>query len=456
MAVILSKSNYMYGVQCPKRLFLQKFKRSLANVTDAQTTAIFAAGNEIGVLAQSCFPGGYNAQQQDPYPWEDSALRTAYMLKKTDVIYEATFIHEGVLCAVDILVKTPEGYDVYEVKGSNSVKMQHVKDASLQYFVLKGAGIPIRSFHIMHLNRDYVRRGNLVPNELFCSSDITEDCLKLQDEVKNNLDVFVNLLRSKQEPEVPMGPHCAQPYACNFSEYCQSLPINRISPPTEMALSNEITYHREELDGFLSELVYPIYFLDFETYMQGIPPFDESRPYQQLPFQFSLHVLHELHGTLGHHEFLADGHLDPRMALLQSLKESLGDKGSILVWNKSFENGRLVELARDFPEYSELIDSYLDRIVDLMVPFRKGWVYSEAFYGSASIKNVLPVMIPDLNYGHLNIQAGDVASLTYSMLHAMEGEELKQVRQDLLDYCRLDTLGMVEIFRAIHLPARLG
>lgn len=452
----------MYGCQCPKRLFLHKFKRQEADVEDAQTMARFASGTSAGILAQEVFPGGFDAQQDDPYPWESTAIRTNYALKHERVIYEATFIHEDILCAVDILVKTEEGYDVYEVKSVNTVKEAHEMDGALQYYVLKGAGIEVKNFYIMHFDREYVRRGDIDVKKLFKATDITVSCQRRQSWVAENLDVLRDMLRSKQEPDIPMGPQCNKPYACNFQEYCGRLNKAEIEVESrflsgeneasglaqdDKGIDNSVNIHQKELlQSFLRSWEYPLHFFDFETCMYGVPEFDESRPWQQVPFQYSLHVLQHPEAPFDHHEFLGKGEGDPREELILHMKERFGEKGSIITWYQSFERGRLSELARDFPEHAEFLEGLIRRVVDLMIPFKSGWVHSEGFGGSASIKNVLPVMVPELSYSALDIQEGGTASLVYTLLAEMDKEEEVSTRKALLEYCKLDTLAMVRIW----------
>lgn len=445
MPKLLSKSTFMYGCQCQKRLYLHKFKPEVADPYDEQAMQIFRRGTDVGVLAQELFPGGIDAQGTDNYPGFETARRTAsYMKSEQGVIYEATFIYKDVLCAVDILVKTPTGYEAYEVKSTNSAKPQHMQDGALQYFVLKGAGVPIEKFHILHFDSTYVRRGELEIDKLFKATDITRACLKNQDSIGEQVVQFHNLLAAGNEPDIPMGKQCEKPYPCNFQGYCTQL--NPIEDSAILPLDSTIFYNEGQLNSFFKHLEYPLYFFDFETVMYGVPEYDESRPYQQLPFQYSLHVIEEEGGTLVHREFLANAAGEPREELIKNLLRDLGDKGSILVWYQPFEEGRLRELARDFPQYESPLLHLIERLKDLIIPFKDGMVECEAFQGSSSIKKVLPVMVPDLTYDTLTIKEGATASFIFGQLSSMETEEAEQTKKDLLAYCKLDTLAMVKIW----------
>lgn len=195
--MLLSKSTFTYGCQCQKRLYLHKHKPELTDPYDEETLAVFQRGTDVGLLAQQRFSGGINAQADDLFPGYQTAKRTAALLATEEVLFEATFIYEDVLCAVDILVRTPNGYEVYEVKSTNQVKPQHKEDAAVQYFVLNGAGIKIHKFYILHFNRDYVRRGELDLQELFSASDITTKCIELQSFVAEKVPPVRDFKRQK-------------------------------------------------------------------------------------------------------------------------------------------------------------------------------------------------------------------------------------------------------------------
>ena len=215
-------------------------------------------------------------------------------------------------------------------------------------------------------------------------------------------------------------------------------------------LTGNENMNKEAIDEFMAELVYPLYFFDFETVMPGVPEFDESRAYQQLPFQYSLHIKASPEADLHHEYFLGDGITDPREDLIKTLLDHIGNEGSIVVWNKTFEDCRLKELGRDFPQYNDTIESIRNRLVDLMVPFRKKQYYHPEFQGSYSIKKVLPVLVPELNYADLEVQDGGSASLIYAQLKDQDAETQIKQREDLLAYCEMDTLAMVKILEWVR------
>lgn len=480
----LSKSTFMYGCQCPKRLFLHKFKPELCNAEDENQQAIFAAGTNVGLLAQGLFPGGEDASPPDTFSYQKSVEKTKQLIEAgATVIYEAAFQFDAVLCALDVLVKKKSKWYAYEVKGSTTIKPQYIQDASLQYFVITNSGLKLEDIAIVYLNNEYERIGDLNVNQLFNIDSIHDAVLEEQQFVQEKIVELKVILNSKKEPVVGIGPHCFEPYACNFTEHCwKDFPkennifslsygpgwklydegfkhLNDIPDGYSLASrpalqlnhyrTGKTSIDKETISGFLEEFQYPLFFFDFETIMPSVPEFDHSRPYQQLPFQFSLHIKHKPNSELEHYSFLGDGITDPREAIIKEMIKLLGNKGSIIGWNASFEKTCIKKLILDFPKYEKQLSSINNRWIDLMKPFQSRWYYHPDFKGSASIKNVLPVMVPELSYADLDIQEGGTASLVYSQLKDQDVATQIIQRNHLLEYCKLDTLAMVKIFEEL-------
>ena len=442
---ILSKSTFTYGVQCPKRLYLHKFRPELRNPEDDSQQAIFSSGTNVGLLAQELFPGGVNAEPPDSFSYHLAVAKTKQLIEEgTEVIYEACFNYGGVLCAIDILVKEKNLWFAYEVKGTTAVKQPHKLDASLQYFVLTNSGIELQDIFIVHLNNQYVRRGEINVQELFTKQSIHEQVKEQQEFIETKIVELKKLVADKIEPIVDVGKQCDNPYPCDFSVHC----FKNIA--LEERKSDRQEYiNKEYLEEFISGLQYPLFYLDFETVMPAVPEFNECRPYQQIPTQYSLHIQKSTDSEIEHKEFLGDGVNDPREPLIKELLSSLGSKGSIIVWNQTFEISRLRDAGRDFPIYQKQIFDVIERVVDLMVPFRTKNYYHPQFNESYSIKKVLPVLVPELSYGDLEIQDGGIASLIYSELKNQTEEKRDEQRKNLLEYCKLDTLAMVKIIDVI-------
>jgi hypothetical protein len=435
----------MYGCQCPKRLYLHKFHKDLANPQDELQQAVFDSGTDAGLLARTLFDGGIDASPPDAFQYASAAQKTQEYLHTHDVIYEATFIRGGVMCAVDILVREKGGWHAYEVKGTNRVKSQHETDAALQYAVITGSGLELSNFSIVHFNSSYVRVGAIDVHQLFTTESVLDRILGQQEFIEQKIGELKKVLTSKSMPLIEVGKQCEKPYPCNFSNYCfKDIEVETTQP------EGEITIDVNQLSQFMGQVQYPIYHFDFETLSMGVPPFDYSSPWQQIPFQYSVHIQSTSNGTIEHRYFLGDGLSDPREELIQQMITDLGETGTILCYYKPFEMGRLQELSECYPKYAPEIEAIMKRVVDLIEPFKKGMVTIPATQGSNSIKNVLPALIPELSYTDLVIQEGGTASFTYTQLASMPLDMQAQTRTDLLAYCELDTWAMVCIWEWLN------
>jgi hypothetical protein len=445
---ILSKSTFTYGCQCPKRLYLHKFKHELANPEDEQQQAIFQSGTNAGILAQKLFEGGIDASPPDPFSYQKSVADTQEYLKTHDVIYEAAFQFDGVMCAVDILVREGKKWHAYEVKSTNSVKEQHKLDAALQYYVLKNSGLPLSDFSVVTFNKKYVRVGEINVHELFVAESVKKFCEEQTKFIASKIDELKKMLAAKIEPVIEPGDFCFEPYECNFTQHCWK----DISDKVEEVDETDVPYvDKNALKEFAKQVKYPLYYFDFETVMYGVPEFDYSSPYQQIPFQFSLHMQKSPDAEVEHFAFLGDGVNDPREKLIEAMLRLLGNKGSIFGWWISFEQGRIKELAKNFPKFEKELLAINERMVDLIKPFKSQAFYHPDFKGSASLKNVLPVVVPELSYNVLTIQEGGTASFVYGQLKNMDELTAAENMNDLLDYCKLDTLAMVKIWENLKI-----
>ena len=484
MSHILSKSTFMYGCQCTKRLYLHKHNRDLRNPEDERQQAIFDRGTNIGELARQLFKYGVDASPPDNYSYHLAVAKTtALIARDVPIVYEAAFQFEDVFCAVDILVKQGKHWYAFEVKSTNSVKDQHIQDAALQYYVMINCGLPLQDISIIHLNRAYERQGALNTKQLFTSTSVLEEVLELQLFITNKIHELKSVLALPEPPVINIGAHCFAPYPCDFTNHCwanmpeansvfefnasiawklfdagyrqlDQIPADYPLPPKAtlqlaQARSGQVYLDAEQIRQFLKPITYPLYFFDFETIMPGIPEFDKSRPYQQIPFQFSLHIKQHATAELEHIEFLGDGITDPRPDLLEAMLAHLGTTGSIICYNMSFEKGRFNDLAKIYPEAEEKLLALTPRVVDLMIPFQKQWYYHPSFHGSYSIKAVLPVLVPDLRYEDLDIQNGGLASLVYANLKHQDNITATLQRQALREYCKLDTLAMVKLYEVL-------
>lgn len=443
---ILSKSTFMYGCQCPKRLWLHKYRPNERDEIDEEQQAVFQQGTDIGKLAEQLFPGGVDARPKDTFSYQQSVADTAkYIAKGHEVIYEAAFQYEGMLCAVDILVKQNNQWYAYEVKSTTSVKAQHIPDAAFQYYVMTHAGLELADFSIIHLNNEYIRKGDLNVQELFCAHSVLEDILQEQDFIHSQGESLKALLQDKLTmPEIEMGDHCNKPYPCDFQGFCSA------EYKAEEEELEEEYIDKDFVENFLSAIEYPIYHVDFESWSTAVPQHDGHWPFRQVCFQYSVHVERSADAAPEHYEYLAEGTHCSSLEFLESLLKVLGKKGTILVYNKTFEATRLKELMREHPQYEETIQKVLDRMVDLMQPFRKH-VRLPAMQGSYSIKKVLPAMVPELSYDELSIgNGGDASAAFYHLKDTIDSAYVECTRKALLEYCKMDTYAMVRLLGVLR------
>ncbi len=484
----ISKSQYIKGLQCHKYLWLQKKRPELRDTLDGAQISLYNSGTNVGELACGLFPGGVEVEfTKDDFNAMLSKTK-ALIANGTEVIYEATFSEEGIFAMADILVRRGEKWDVYEVKGSTGVKGVHVDDAAIQWYALSKT-IELNRAFIVHVNNQYVRDGELDVQQLFAIADITDQVQQKQYETEARLEEMREMLQH-MEPEIDIGTHCSAPYDCEFRDHCwKDVPSPSIfnlywmngAKKFEMYYNGMMTYddipedfrltatqalqvttvktqtpyvNTKIIKDFLDTIQYPINFFDFETFQNAIPRFDDQGPYMKIPFQYSLHILHE-DGTMEHKEFLGDENSDPRGALITQMLTDITQTGSIVAYNQSFEMGRIKELATYQPERSDELVALNERFVDLIVPFKKRGYYHPDFNGSFSIKSVLPAMFPnndELNYKKLGtIQNGGDAMDTFAKLHLLKDKsQLAAIKKDLLAYCHLDTLAMVRIWEKLH------
>lgn len=476
----LSKSQFIRGLQCHKSLWLYKYRPELRTPPDEGQEALFEAGKDIGVLAHGLFPDGVLIEFEGSF-FDDKVRKTLALIEGgVKTIYEATFRHEGVLVMVDILHRGDEGWEIYEVKGSTEVKDVHLSDVAVQYHILKGSGLSLSKASLVYINNKYVRHGEVDVNGLFAISDITDEASKRQDSVKDELAKLRAMLNG-DAPDIDIGPYCKAPYECDFMAHCWShipecsvFDIARLgnkqydlyyrdivdfkdipddyplNPKQRMQVEAELT-GKEFVDvggikEFLETVYYPLCFLDFETINPAVPIFEGTRPYEQIPFQYSLHFIEKEGGEPRHYEFLAKEGTDPREELIKGLISDIPQHACVLAYNMGFEKGVLKNLAEEFPAYADKLMNIHDRITDLMSPFQKKYWYTKEMKGSHSIKYVLPALVPELSYEGMEIGNGGEAMDAYATLHLIEDQkEVARIRKALLEYCKLDTLAMVEI-----------
>jgi len=480
-APFISKSKFLWGLQCPKLLWHAYNAKHLIPEPGPQQQAVFDQGHQVGELAKQLYPGGIEIAE-DITDLDKVLALSKQALNERRPLFEAAFAFNGGYARADIL--NPAGrdeWDVTEVKSTTEVKDVHLEDLAFQAFVCMGAGLKIRRCLVMHINRDYVRQGTVNPALFFAKEDVTESIMKLAGKMQDRLQEMFGVIRLAKHPNIRIGPRCDDPYPCPLHDSCwEFLPPNNVldlyrgtkkgfglldrgitslkdipgdiklttcqAIQKQVAVSGRRHVNKRAIAKFLRGLIHPLHFLDFETFATAIPLFDGLRPYQQVPFQFSLHIVRTPGAEPEHIKFLAQGRHDPRPAFMLKLRDGISRTGSIIAFNASFELGRLRECCEAMPNFSPWLKGVERRVVDLLVPFKSFHYYHPDQRGSASMKAVLPALTGK-GYEGLAIQEGDTASREFLRVTFCDvsEEERRRVRQQLEAYCGRDTLGMIWI-----------
>ena len=490
-----SKSKYCLAWQCPKLLWLSKFKPEL-KPEDPSLQARFDEGNVVGDMAMQLF-GDFT----EVTAFKDDGkldlnkmqeLTRECIANGTENICEASFNYNGLYCAVDILHKENGGYAIYEVKSSTHASHIYAVDISYQKYVLEHCGIKVTGTYLICINSDYIRGEELDIHKFFQIIDMSAE---VDDELQN----VPSLLRKaeqiytlKEEPKKDIGEHCRDPYECAFWGYCtKNLPTPNVFDLYRMSFKKALEHYyngqigfndllfdsgitnakqlrqmlhnvseqpddidKDGIRDFLDTLSYPIYFLDFETMQPVIPKFPGTKPYAQIPFQYSLHYIEYEGGPLLHKEFLAESGTNPLRVIAERLCEDIPKNVCVTAYNKAFECTRLKELAGYFPDLAEHLLNIESNMKDLLVPFQSGYYYNKAMGGSFSIKSVLPALFPNdpaLDYHNLDqIHNGGEAMTIFPQIQYMNEEDKATARHNLLKYCELDTFAMVKLWEKLR------
>jgi len=476
---LLTKSKYIIGLQCPKYLWTVFHEPDKIPEPDEATQFRFDQGNIIGELAHKLFPGGINIPTSD---FSANLELSKKLLAGRKPLFEAAFSEDDIYSRADILEPAgKDAWDIIEVKSSTEVKDVYLEDVAFQRYCYEKAGLKIRKSFVMVINNQYVKDGDIDPKRLFKREEVTEEIDKISDKIPERIEQMLQIIESKDYPIIKIGKICHDPYGCPLEEQCwKFLPKNNVFDlyrggklsedllekeilaikdiPEEIKLNDKQGIqrdcertgkphiHKENIKHFLKGLHYPLHYLDFETFNTVIPLYDGVRPYQQVPFQFSLHIVEKEGAKPKHVYFLASGKGDPRPAFLEELKQGIGEEGTIVVYNESFEKARLKELSEAFPKEKKWIADVLARFVDLLVPFRNFSYYHPNQRGSASIKEVMPALV-GRSYSELDIANGGAASMAFLDItfEKTPEKERKKLRDNLEKYCGRDTEGMIWI-----------
>ncbi len=485
MSPILTKSDYVAALQCPRRLWLSARAPERAAAPDRMARAIVEEERQIGHLARGLFPGGVLVEGR----FEQACARTRELLAdpKVPALLDAAFEHEGVRVRAHAVEALATGFGLREVKASRSVRQHQLDDLVVKLWVLRGAGVDVRSVELVQVSEDYTYPGGPIdPARFFSRREVREDVEFLVEDAAKQVSSLFEVVEG-DEPAIEPSPHCRRPRVCPFFESCRSekpegwigrLPglrgarfhdlhargISRIADIPEDAQLDPrqrraVQAHRSErglavaseLPRLLRGSGPPASYLDFESFGPGVPVFAGSRPFQPIVCQWSLHHV-DANGACTHAEFLADADADPRRAVAESLISALDGRSAPILVYSPFESTVLGGLAEGVPDLAAALGRIRARLFDLL-PVVRGGVYAREFLGSYSLKRVAPALVPGFGYADLETLAngGDAAlALARLMREQPPAEERERLRAALLRYCARDTRALLEVHAALR------
>jgi hypothetical protein len=490
----LTKSRYIAGLQCPRRIWLQ--------VNDPEPYgapapgSLLDTGNEIGVKARLLCPGGVLVTAA-PWQHDEAARETTKLMADPSVpaIFEAAFEYDDIRIRVDILQRHGDGsWGVAEVKASTGLKDHYIDDIALQVHVLQELGIHVSSVELFHVNTGYVRGARGIEwNQFFARLDVFPGIVEAMSSLASNIDTIRDTLAMTTLPFAVPGAQCSTPYGCEFWDRCtqdmpedwvkklprlsarqaqelEALGINSIAEiPADFPLTSKQTIIRDatasgtpfvapDLHRLLHGFGPPALYLDFEAMMPAIPLYEGTSPYQTLPFQWSLHEITK-DGALLHSEYLATGANDPRREFAETLIAAASGTDLPIIVYSAYEQTTLKRLTQQLPDIAPQLNGLIARLADLL-PIVRGAIYHPDFKFSNSIKTVAPALSPGFGYDDLDgIADGGTAAAVFAQLAAgfvIDTAEVDRLRKAFLAYCHRDTLAMLEVHRALLKIATSG
>lgn len=480
---LLTKSRYVAGLECPVNLWMMIHEPLKIKQASSDNLRRRDEGIKIGELVKSLFQNSVNI----PEDIKLNILKSKELINEKKTLFESGFIYRNCYARADILEPIENKWNLIEVKSSTEAKDIHIHDLSFQKFVFESNNIEIKNCYVLHLNNEYVRKGELDIKKLFKKTDVTSEVNKAMKDIDLRIEEMFKIMNSPK----PLKPgillktlvktnyhHCVDDGCLDLAENnvfrlnngkklsielfennilnIKDIPLHfKLNEKHKIqkacSLNNEPYVNKTKIKEFLNKLEYPLHFLDFESFNTAIPMFDDSKSYTQIPFQFSLHIVEKENSQPLHYYFLYSGNSDPRKEFISYLKKVIKDKGSIIVYNAPFESSLILKkLFEIYPENKEWTENVLKRFVDLMIPFRDFSYYHPKQEGSYSLKAVLP-SIANLSYDKLQIKSGSDASAEFMKMAYSDIplNEKNKIREDLLKYCEMDTLAEFMIIKKL-------
>ncbi|MEK7625676.1 MAG: DUF2779 domain-containing protein [Patescibacteria group bacterium] len=491
----ITKTDYLEYNFCKKNLWLKKHKRELFEgfeLSDFEKK-IIEEGNLADAEARNLFPEGVLVDSRDMEAVEDTRQ---YIAKKEKIIFQATFAEDDFFIRADILIYEPKkgGYELYEVKASNDIKREeqynYIKDLAFQKSVIEKSELKIIKTGVIHLNREYKKSGKIKYHELFLIVDLTDEIMESRDAVKKQMSELKQYLDMPEEKRCECLYRGRNNQCTTFAYSNPEVPEYSVHDISRIGASKKIFYDwidrgiyaiedidnpgvltgakKTQYDSYmmgkpiidaiaiketLDELKFPLYFFDYEGFVSAIPIADGFGAYEQIPFQYSLHIMQE-DGSVEHKEFIITDipKGDFTRPLVERIKQDIAPGGTVISWFSTYEKQRNSKLAELHPDYANYLENLNEGMFDLMSIFQKNYYVDPKFKGSCSIKKVLPVLVPELSYKDLNISKGDQASERWErmVLNNIPKEEKMKIKEDLLRYCERDTWAMVRIYEFLR------
>lgn len=483
----LSKSDYILFLKHPAWVWLKKHEPEKLPALDESLQAIFDQGFLFETYAEQLFPDAVKLGFDGFDEYRTLTARTKEAIDGgAKTIIQGRFEGGEITCICDVLKRVGGNtFDLYEIKSSTEAKKEHEPDLAFQKEVIEQNGYRVNKIFVIHVNNEFVRSGEVKAKDICKICEVTDKVAKLADMTTVNIEEALKVAKCDTCPDISPANckngcvydwlaiykelaeldeysiyHLCSPSADKIAklEYLGAKTIHDIPDDFDLndkqrrqmitTKSGEVLADKLRIKSFLDSLEFPLYFLDYETLSGVVPYFDGHSPYMQVPFQYSLHVLKEPDGEIEHFEYLHSDNSDPVKSLSESLKSQIGESGTVLVWYEGFEKSCNTLMGRLAPEYKKFYKMVNSRVVDLMKPFADGAYIHKDFFGSASIKKVLPVLIPELSYKDLDINKGDAAQRLWmeAVLEGKHSDKKDKILSDLLKYCELDTLAMVKIY----------
>ncbi len=488
---LLSKTSFLKSVQCQKAFFLYKKYYHLKDPLPPEKRAVFNRGHKIGELARQLFPGGVDVSPGHVFKFAEAVEKTKELIAAgQEVIYEAAFVFDETLVAIDILVKRDDKWYAYEVKSSLKISQAYVMDAALQYYVIKNSLPTLEDISIVNLNEDYVLENSLDIHKLFKTTSVKKDAERNVDFMKHHIQAAKMTFYQNELPQVSIGGHCFSPYACDFMGTCwKHTSVNNVfelsgvskkqagewltkgylhinDVPDEELSGKTLKYvqsfkkqeelvEKPKIREFYKGVTYPIAFLDMEFYTPAIPKYKGKKPFELTPFLFSWTRLNRVGAEAEEEFFFHDEESNPEGHFLKRLIELNERVAKILVFDTGQEIAALNSLVRHHPQYKKAVEQIKKKFIDLAEIFTNMWYYHPMQKGSTSLKKIHQAVFGKDIYENLPVNSGILASYGYDeYLKEPDIFKKQELKENLITYCKTDTKAVLDLFVYLKEVAR--